>query len=119
MATPRMICNSSYVLISIPSCTRLRTGNHSRSTGCPGKYIILSRWGGSGDGEAGAVWRVFYLTEKLMLSDPAEICKIRGSVESATLSGSSKAKSPVLEDNGLIVESIIELLYPKSCVCVN
>ena len=42
MATPKMIWNSSYVLISIPSCARLRTGNRSRPTGCPGKYMILS-----------------------------------------------------------------------------
>ena len=35
---------------SLPSKTQ--GGNRSRSTGCPGKYIILSRWrpcGGAGD----------------------------------------------------------------------
>ena len=110
MATDVISCNSSYVLIITTPFRRISERAGARPPATRVSILYCQGGGGSGDGKAGAVWRVFYLTEKLMLSDPAEICKIRGSVESATLSGSSKAKSPVLEDNGLIVESIIELL---------
>ena len=52
MATPRMIWNSSYVLIRHHPFPQDSERDGSTSPGCPGKYIILSRWcpcGGAGD----------------------------------------------------------------------
>ena len=52
MATPRMIWNSSYVLIRHHPFPQDSERDGSTSPGSPGKYIILSRWcpcGGAGD----------------------------------------------------------------------
>ena len=51
-----IIINSSYVLISIPSCARLKARSVARPTGCRGKYIICAsailRAGGAGEGHS-------------------------------------------------------------------
>lgn len=44
LAVARITMNSSYVLISIILPVKTQDGWHARPPGCPGKYIILSRW---------------------------------------------------------------------------